>query len=628
MTRARHGYMGKLLFVDLTNGTFHDEELSEDMARKFVGGYGVGARIITERMKPGADPLGPDNIFGVGTGPLTLSGVYASCRFTTMGKSPLTGYWGDANCGGDFANAFKAAGYDIVFFEGKAEHPVYLFIENGKVEIKDARHLWGKDTVVTEELIRQENGNSRLKVACIGPAGERMAKIAAVINDRGRAAARSGLGAVMGSKNLKAVAATGNMKPELVDKPKIQALMRQMMKEAKENPSGMFYGLTHGGSAGAMVAHLHDADVPIKNWSGNNVEDLPESQWDSVALPAILPYLTKKYACTACPIGCGGYVTVEDGKYPVRDAHKPEYETLAAFGTMCLNTDMKSLIYENELCDMYGLDTISAGTTLAFAIECFENGLITKADTDGHELTWGNSDAHVHILKKMCVREGIGDILADGAKWAAEKIGGGAEQFAMHAGGEMLAMHDPRCFPGWGATYISDSTPGRHTRGGTAFAEHGGVNEIIYAGLGVPFKLDRYDPTDKGKYHALVAAWQHWANTSGACMFGIDSMPMDFVGCINAITGWGLDYPELAETGKRIATLLHGFNIREGFKPGDFVLPERARGNPPLEVGELAGVTIDSEALKRQYYEAMGFDPQTGVVGKDRIVELGLDDVL
>ncbi len=628
MTKARYGYMGKLLFVDLTNSTWHEEELSETIARQFVGGYGVGARIIMERMKPGADPLGPDNIFGIGTGPLTLSGVYAACRFTTMGKSPLTGYWGDANCGGDFANAFKGTGYDLVFFEGKAEHPVYLLIDDGKVQIKDARHLWGKNTAQTEELIRQENANSRLKVACIGPAGERLARIAAVINDRGRAAARSGLGAVMGSKNLKAVAATGSLRPELVDKPKIQALMRQTMKESKENPSGMFYGLTHGGSAGAMVAHLNDSDVPIKNWSGNNVDDLPQLDWDSVALPAILPYLTKKYACTACPIGCGGYVTVEDDKYSVRDAHKPEYETLAAFGTMCLNTDMKSLIYENELCDMYGLDTISAGSTLAFAIECFENGLITKADTDGHELTWGNSDAHVHVLKKMCVREGIGDILADGAKWAAEKIGNGAEQFAMHAGGEMLAMHDPRCFPGWGATYVSDPTPGRHTRGGTAFAEHGGVNEIIYAGLGVPFKLDRYDPTDKGKYHALVAAWQHWANTSGVCMFGIDSMPMDFVSCINAITGWGLDYPELAETGKRIATLLHGFNVREGFKPSDFRLPERARGNPPLQAGELKDVTIDSEGLKRQYYEAMGFDPETGVISRDRIVELGLDDVL
>jgi aldehyde:ferredoxin oxidoreductase len=628
MARAKYGYMGKMLFVDLTNGTWHDEELSEEMARKFVGGYGIGARIIMERMKPGADPLGPDNIFGIGTGPLTLSGVYASCRFSTMGKSPLTGYWGDANCGGDFANVFKATGYDMVFFEGKAEHPVYLLIDNGKVEIKDARHIWGKDTTVTEEIIREENENNRLKIACIGPAGERLSRIAAVINDRGRAAARSGLGAVMGAKNLKAVAAVGKLRPELVDKPRIRELMKEMMKEARENPSGMFYGLTHGGSAGAMIAHLHDADVPIKNWAGNNVEDLPEEHWDLVALPAIQKFITKKYACTACPIGCGHEVTIEEGKYAVQDAHKPEYETLAAFGTMCLNIDMESLIYENDLCNLYGLDTISAGATVAFAIECFENGILTKADTDGLELTWGNSDAHVGLLKKMCVREGIGDVLADGAKWAAEKIGRGAEQFAMHTGGEMLAMHDPRCFPGWGATYVSESTPARHTRGGTAFAEHGGVNEIIYGGLGVPFKLDRYNPEGKGKYHVLVAAWQHWANTSGACMFGIDSMPMDFVGCINAITGWGLDYPELAETGKRIATILHGFNVREGFKPSEFKLPERARGNPPLQVGDLKGVTIDSEGLKRQFYDEMGFDFETGEIARERIVALGLDDVL
>lgn len=628
MTRAKYGYMGRLLFVDLTNRSLHEEELSEKIARQFVGGYGIGGRIIMERMKPGADPLGPDNIFGIGTGPLTLSGVYSSCRFSTMGKSPLTGYWGDANCGGDFANALKGAGYDMVFFEGKAEHPVYLLLDNGKAEIKDAGHLWGKDTTVAEQMIRDENNNKKLKLALIGPGGERLSRIAAVINDRGRAAARSGLGAVMGAKNLKAVACTGSMRPEVLDKPKLQAMMREMMKSVRENPSGMFFSLSHGGTPGAMTMHLQDHDVPIKNWSGNTVEDFPESKWDSVALPGMAKYMTKGYACAGCPVGCGSEVTVEEGKYHVRNSHKPEYETLAAFGTMCLNDDMQALIYENELCNLYGLDTISAGSTIAFAIECYENGLITKADTDGLELTWGNSDAHVQLLKKMCVREGIGDILADGAKWAAEKIGGGAESLAMHAGGEMLAMHDPRCFPGWGATYISDSVPGRHTRGGTAFAEHGGVNEIVYAGLGVPFKLDPYDPTDKGKYHALLAGWQHWVNTSGACLLAIDSMPMDFLGCMNAITGWGLDYSEIIETGYRITTLLHGFNLREGFRPSDYKLPERARGNPPLTAGPLKGVTIDAEGLKRQFYEAMGFDPETGVISEERIAALDLQEVL
>ncbi len=228
----------------------------------------------------------------------------------------------------------------------------------------------------------------------------------------------------------------------------------------------------------------------------------------------------------------------------------------------------------------------------------------------------------------MCRREGIGDILADGAKWAAEKIGGGAESLAMHAGGEMLAMHDPRCFPGWGATYISDSTPGRHTRGGTAFPEHGGVNEIAYAGLGVPFKLEPYDPTDKGKYHALLAGWQHWVNTSGACLFGIDSMPLDFVGCMNAITGWELDY---ARSSRRATGSLPFFmpsTCERASSPSDFRLPERARGNPPLQTGRLEGVTVDSEGLKRQFYEAMGFDSATGAIDNDRIVALGLDDVV
>lgn len=626
--RATYGYMGRLLFVDLANETIREEELAQTTARRFVGGYGIGARIIMERMPAGVDPLGPENIFGVGTGPLTLSGVHSTCRFSTMGKSPLTGYWGDANCGGDFANALKASGYDLIFFEGKAEDPVYLLVVDGRAELRDARHLWGKDTTATERLIRSENGSDRLKVAVIGQGGERLSKIAAVINDRGRAAARSGLGAVMGSKNLKAVACAGAMRPPILDRPGVRTLMKEMIRQTRENPSPMFYGLSHGGTPGAMIMHLHDHDVPIKNWAGNVVDDFPENRWNSVALEGMLPYIKKRYACTGCPIACGSELTVEEGRYPVRDSHKPEYETLAAFGTMCLNDDMRSLIHLNQLCNLHGLDTISAGATVAFAVDCYEHGLLSKKDTDGLELTWGNSDAHVALLEKMCRREGIGDTLADGAKWAAEKIGGGAAELAMHAGGEMLAMHDPRRFPGWGATYVSDATPGRHTRGGTAFPEHGGVNETVYAGLGVPFKLDPYDPTDKGRYHALLAGWQHWVNTSGACLFGVDSMPLDFLGCMNAVTGWGLDYDEIIETGRRITTLLHAFNLREGFTPGDFRLPERARGNPPLAVGALKGVTIDSEALRRGFYEAMGFDPDTGSIDRDRIIALGLEDVV
>lgn len=626
--KVKHAYMGKMLFVDLNNMNTHDEEISEELAREYIGGYGLGARIILERMKQGVDPLSPGNIFGIGTGPLTLSGMVSSCRHTTMGKSPLTGYWGDANSGGNFANTFKASGYDMVFFEGKADHPVYLLIRDGKPEIKNAEHIWGKDTATTDEMIRQENDDSSLKIVSIGTAGERLSRIAAVINDSGRAAARSGLGAVMGSKNLKAVACSGSLKPDIHDKSEVSRLVKEMMAMAKSNPSGMYLGISSTGTPGAMIHHMEDHDVPIKNWRGNNVEDFPEDKWGNVAWDGMEKYAVKKYACTGCPIACGHILRVDQGEYAVERAHKPEYESLAAFGTMCMNDNMESLIYANELCNMHGLDTISAGSTIAFAIECFENGILTKTDTNGIELTWGNSRAIIDVLKKICTREGIGDLLAEGAQRASAEIGKGSEQFAMHVGGEMVPMHDPRCTPGWGATYVSDPAPARHVRGGTAFVESGPVNETLYQALGLPTKVDKYNPEGKGKMHAVLGGYQHLVNSSGMCLFGADALPFTLIDFMKASTGWDLTYDELIITGQRISTLLHGFNLREGFKPSDFTIPPRVAGNPPLNTGVLKDRTIDIDDLKTQYYEAMGFDVDTGTISKERINALGLQDVL
>ncbi len=626
--RARYGYMGKMLFVDLTSMKFHEEEITEELARNYIGGYGIGGRVIMERMRPGVDPLGPENIFGIGTGPLTLSGMVSTCRFTTMGKSPLTGYWGDANSGGDFANGFKASGYDIVFFEGKADHPVYLLIRDGQVELKDARHLWGKDTVQTETMIREENGDNKLKVVCIGSAGEKCSRIAAVINDEGRAAARSGLGAVMGSKNLKAVACTGTQKPELFDKEKVQGLLKELLGIVKTNPSMMFQALSAVGTSGGMVPHMVVHDVPIKNWGGNNIEDFPEARWEATGWQGMAKYFTKKYACTGCPIACGGWMKIENGKYAVERAHKPEYESLAAFGPMCLNDHTESLIYANHLCNLHGIDTISAGATIAFAIECYENGILTKSETDGLELTWGNSDAIIEVLKKMCIREGFGDLLAEGPAVAAQKIGRGAERFAMHVGKEPLPMHDPRYAPGWGATYVSDATPAKHVRGGTAFVEQGHINPMLYEALGLPTKVDKYGTEGKGKIHAVAGGWQHFANTGGICLFAADGLPFSFIEFMKAITGWELTYEELIRTGQRISTLLHGFNLREGFKPSEFVMPPRVDGRPRLSAGVLKDVTVDTAELKRQYYEAMGFDTQTGAISQETIQALGLQDIL
>ncbi len=620
--------MGKMLFINLSDGSFHEEEITEKLAREYIGGYGIGARILTERMKPGCDPLGPGNILGIGTGPLTNTGAMSTCRFTTMGKSPLTGFWGDANSGGDFANALKASGFDIVFFEGKSDQPVYLLVRNGKVELKDARHLWGKDSVETETLIRSENGDPKLKIACIGPAGEKCSRIAAIMNAGGRAAARSGLGAVMGSKNVKALVCGGSLKPMVFDKKRLSALMKTMMAEVKNNPSPMFQILNKFGTAGAMVPHLAVHAVPIKNWAGNNIEDFPESKWAQVGWDGLKQYVTKKYACTGCPIACGDILTIPEGKYAVRNAHKPEYESLAAFGPNCMNDNMDSLVYANDLCNLYGLDTISAGATIAFAVECFEKDILTTRDTDGLELHWGNHDAIITLLKKMGTREGIGDILADGARAAAIRIGRGSEAFVMDVGGELLPMHDPRETPGWGAAYIADPTPARHTRNGTQMAESGMANPVVMEGLGLPLTMERYNHTGKGIAHAKIRAWQHFTNTSGICLFASDGMPYLMVEVMNAVTGWNLTYDEVVKTGFRISSLLQAFNTREGFTPSQFAMPPRVEGKPQFTIGAFKGLTLDYEELKKQYYEAMGFDYETGTVGKERIEALNLTDIL
>jgi aldehyde:ferredoxin oxidoreductase len=626
--KAKYGYIGRMLFVNLSEGKTRTEELSEDLAKSFIGGYGIGARIIYERMKAGADPLGPDNILGMGTGPLTLTGTVSTCRYTVMGKSPLTGYWGDANSGGNFGIALRASGYDFVFFEGKAEHPVYLLITNGKAELKDARALWGKDTAETETKIREENPGKDYKVACIGLAGEKCVRVAAVINDRGRAAARSGLGAVMGSKNLKAVACYGFQRPGIFDKDKVKSVVANIISDMQSAPGPMMGVLFHGGTASAMMPHFMDHDVPIKNWAGNNIEDFPREKWDKVGWESLEKYSVEKYACVDCQIACGGLMQVDNGKFAVKRAHKPEYESLAAFGPNLLNDNTESLIYANELCNLYGMDTIGVGGTIAMAFDCYEHGILTQKDADGLELNWGNADAIIELIHKIARREGIGDVLAEGAKIAAEKFGKGAEKLAIHVGGQLIPLHDPRRAAGWGAVYVSEASPATHTRGGTQFAETGMANPDIWEPLGVPIQMDKYNPEGKGKYQAIISGWQHLMNSSGVCIFAADGLNFRWIELMKAITGWDLNIEDLKTTGQRIGTMLHLFNLREGFTLSDFTMPERARGNPPLAAGSLKGVTLDFEELKHQYFEAMGFDFDAGKFRQERIEELGLQDVV
>ena len=594
------GYMGKILWVNLSTGEINEETPEDSLYLDFLGGYGIGAKILYDRQKPGVDPLGPDNILGLVTGPLTGSPHIVGTRYVAVAKSPITGGWGDANSGGYFGPYLKFAGYDAVFFKGISDKPVYLLIDNGKAELKDASHLWGKDTYETEDMLKAEYGKDT-HVSCIGLSGEKLALISCIITKRGAAAGRSGLGAVMGSKKLKAVAVKGNMAVPMADKAKADELRKEHISVLKATPAGAPFSMANMqkyGTAGMADRSAHSGDTPVKNWGGIGVKEL--SDVSGLKGDAAIANKANSEPCWHCPLACQSALKAGTGeyKYPA-GTRRVEYETQGSFGALCLNTNTESLNMCNHICNSYGLDTISAGGVMAFAIECYENGIITKQDTDGIELTWGNHQALVAMTEKMAKREGLGDILADGVKVAAEKIGKGAEEYAVHIGGQELGMHDPKLvgmmgrFPA--ARYQMDATPGRHT-----------------AGFG--------PESFRG----------HITNATGLCLFGSMGPPggRNFtLEILNAVTGWGLSNEELLKAGERIANIRHCFNLREGINPLDWKVHGRIIGDPPQEDGPLAGVTADLEHQGYWCLGALDWDKDTAKPSRNKLLELGMDDI-
>ncbi len=611
------GYMGKMLRVDLTHRTVREEQLSEELCHKFIGGYGFGAKILYDEMPARVDPLGPLNMLGFFTGPLTGSPCIEGNRFQAVCKSPLTDSWGDANCGGTFGPNLKAAGFDGILFTGIADNPVFLNIENGKAELRDALDLWGLDTNETEDRLKKELGDPRhVQVLSIGPAGEKLSLIAGIINDYGRALARSGVGAVMGSKRLKAVTVKGTMTIPLYDQARSNALRKEYLKKH----GGDYDFFTTTGTIGMLGSASRNGDSPIKNWGGVGEIDFPTGK-SKFRADVVMSYQARKYGCWRCTMACGGHMEVKDpGPYHGVKHHKVEYESAGGFGSMTLNDNFPSLIYLNELCNRYGFDTISAGATTAFAIECYENGLITRADTDGLELTWGNHEAIVALVHKMGRREGIGDLFADGVRKAAERIGSAATPFAMHIHGQELPMHDPKFLPGLAITYLMDATPGRHTQGAACW---------FPPGLDVPSDFDQHDYGSYGELQRWMVCMLHTVQSAGVCRFGFTSYDYHLVpDFLTAVTGWDFGVDACILAGDRIGTLRHAFNLREGLSPVHYEMPGRVIGNPPKEAGPLKGITLDMDALVRSYLEAMGWDPDTGIPSQAKLQALGLNEVL
>lgn len=606
------GYMGKVLLVDLSNSRLEDEVFPDETWREFIGGYGVGARLLYSRQKAGVDPLGPDSTFAFVTGPLTGTAALGGCRYTVVGKSPLTGGWGDANSGGDFGSHLKFAGYDAVFFTGISEKPVYLFLSNGTAELRDATHLWGRDCYETENMVKLELGR-QTRVASIGPGGEKRSRIAAIMNDGGRAAGRSDLGAVMGSKNLKAVVVQGARKVPVADEEKVRGLRKKYLTRL----GGTIGWLGVHGTAYVAASSAHSGDSPVKNYGGVGYFDFPDIE--PLLAENITSRKVRKYACYRCPIGCGAHMEAGTGEYQYEEGcHRPEYETLAMFGSNCLNSNVDSIIKANDICNRYGIDTISAGAAIAFTIECYEKGLITGSDTDGLEMRWGNHNAIVAMTEKLARREGFGDALADGVKLAAERIGKGASEYAMHIQGQELPGHDPKHDYRWGVAYMVDPTPARHTQ-----------NADVFRPLGKVVQPEVTSYANQGAEYRIGSALHHAVNSSGMCAFVYSSLPDSnvFAEFLSVVNGWDWTLDDLVKTGERILNMRQAFNIREGMAQIEFSVPGRLLGTPPMERGPLTGVTIDRSALLREYLGALGWNPETGKPGKSKLQELGLRDV-
>ena len=621
-----YGYNGKILRVDLTAGSWTVEEPDELFYRRYWGGQGFAGYHLLKEQAAGTDPLGPDNLLIFAAGVMTGSKLPAMPRYSVAARSPLTGLCGESEAGGFWGPELKLAGYDAVTLKGRAEHPVYLWIHDGQVEIRDARALWGMVTGRAQDAIREEVGEPRARVAGIGPAGENLVRYACILNENKHANGRNGLGAVMGSKNLKAIAVRGKGGPEAKDPEAVNALARWYAAQVPVNPT---LKVLHDQGTPSLVSGLDAAGMfPTRNFRSGTFEGAKSIDWDAYQREIFV----QGGSCYACSIRCKRIVKSE-GEYQVDPAYGgPEYETLGAFGSACGIDNLRAIARANELCNRYGLDTISTGMSIAFAMECFENGLLSREECDGLDLTWGNAATMLALVEKIAHREGIGDLLAEGSARAARKIGRGAERFTIEVKGQELAMHEPRGKPGVGLGYaVADMgadhlliahDPGFQLKESAVFK--------TLAPLGVLEPVDGLDlgPRKVRLFRPMEDIYAFW-RAAGVCLFGYAprvSVPLEkFVEMARAVTGWDFGAHELLKAGERATNLIHSFNVREGARRDLDRLPERFF--EPLPDGRLKGVALSKQQLEEAItllYQMKGWDPATGIPTRARLEELDI----
>jgi len=615
---SKGGYAGKILEVNLTSGKISRTSVDDETLRKFIGGSGLAAKLFLDRVSPQVAPLSPQNTLFIMTGPLQGTNLPGAGRFNISAKSPLTNIWGEGNCGGTFGPELKFAGWDGIIIEGASDKPVYLFIDDDKVEIRDASDLWGKDSYETIDMVTDKIGGGRkVKVLAIGQAGENLVKYAAIIHDKADAIGRCGLGAVMGFKKLKAIVVRGRGKADIAMPEDYNKARREALDVIKD--SAVAQSLHSMGTDSSMPLGMMTGDVPSKNWSlGENLEGS-----DALGGPTYSEkYLTRTHACYACPIACKRVVQVKEGPYKGEEQAGPEYETCCTFGTLIMNNDLAAVIKINEMCNRYGLDTISCGSTIAFAIDCFENGLITEDDTEGVKLTWGNVDGVIKMVEKIARREGFGDVLAEGSRGAAKKIGKNAADFAVEVKGLEAPMHDPRGFHGMGLAYAMSNRGACHLQHMDLFVEQG---QDVYPEIGL--KEDYEGQTSEGKAEMTMISENLGMVCSSAvlCVFGMACLKAnDLVEFLRTTTGFGYSLDELMECGERVWLLKRGLNNLMGITAADDRLPRKIL--TPVNEGAAAGSVPDIESMRKEYYGLRKLNAN-GYPSREKLESIGLADL-
>ena len=598
------GYMGKILRVNLTTGKTSEEPLNEEIARKFIGARGYGAKIIFDEVSHNTDPLGSENKLIFATGPLTLTTAPTGGRYNVITKSPLNGVIAGSNSGGFFGPELKKAGYDMLIVEGKSEKPVYLWITDEKVEIKDASHLWGKDTHETTDTILSELGNKNIKVACIGPAGENLVKFACIINDKARAAGRTGVGAVMGSKMLKAVAVKGNKRAPIANPEKFKEVLKVTMDKIKTNAVTSQGLPTYGTMVLNHIINEHGL-YPAYNFQKVTYEDVDKVSGEKLKET----YLVRNKACYACPIACGRVSKLPDME---EETEGPEYETSWAFSADCGIDDLAAVIKANDQCNKMGLDTIATGATIACAMELYEKGFLKKEELgSAPELKFGNTETILVYPELMAKRIGLGDKLAEGSHNFASKYG--HPELSMSVKKQEMPAYDPRGAQGQALAYATSNRGGCHVRGYLISPEI----------LGSPEKLDPFVVEGKGQWVKIFQDLTAVIDSEGLCLFTSFALGADdYAALLSAATGFDYTTDEVMKAGDRVWNLEKLWNLKIGLTKKDDYLPPRFLNEPLLD-GAAKGQVVYLDALLSDYYKVRGWNEE-GVPTEEKLKELGL----